>query len=333
MAMDWIRTMALVTCGLAVACGDDADPAGGGTEGEDGTSTGAMPPDGTGAVDTGGDTGVATGGVDSGGPATDSGGPADTGGSDEESSGGPPPGTCQPTPTRMVVLGDSITACVGGGGKDSDDCAFKRLNDHLAATYGPITYENLGVGGAVTTDVSGSQIFDIEVGMPGHVIVVIYIGGNDLAQYIFLPDGVAEDGWNNTTAPEVAQAWEEILDFLGDEANFPDGVTLLMNTQYNPFDDCTAPPYFVSELKFQLLQGHNDALTARADSREWAFITDQYPSFLGHGHYVNDSNCPHYDASYEGWLADLIHPNPPGYHNLADMMIETVDQEIYGDCP
>lgn len=341
MTMDWLRAMVVSTagCGLMasgmVACGDpsgsdsgpdQASSSGGDTEEPPG-SGGPIPDPSTSGLDTG------SGGPDSEGttasPPSDTSASGDSG--EDTTTTGEPVG-CQPVPARMVVLGDSIPACVGVGGKDSNDCAPKQLNDYLVETYGPMTYENLSVGGAVTTDVSNDQIFDIEVGVPGHVIVVIYIGGNDLAQYMFLPDQNALDGWNNTTGPEVAAAWEDILDFLGDATNFPDGVTLLMNTQYNPFDDCTAPPYFISETKIELLHAHNQALTDRAASREWAFIADQHPSYLGHGHYVNDSSCPHYDASFEGWMGDLIHPNVLGHQHLSDVMAELADVEIYGAC-
>ena len=335
MRMDWLRAMVMcaatssmagmVACGEPTAGDEDtdasssggaeteelADSSGGPTTAPPGTASGEQEGDGESTADPPADT-------------------TDTG--EDTTTGEPPPGDCQPVPTRMVVLGDSIPACVGVGGKDSDDCAPKRLNDHLAATYGPLTYENLAVGGAVTSDVSNDQIFDIEVGVPGHVIVMIYIGGNDLAQYMFLPDQTAMDGWMNTTGPEVAAAWEDVLDFLGDPANFPDGVTLLMNTQYNPFDDCTAPPYFISETKIELLHAHNQALMDRAASREWAFIADQHPSYLGHGHYVNDASCPHYDETFEGWMGDLIHPNTLGHQHLGDVMAEAADLEIYGGC-
>lgn len=317
--------------GLLLACGGPASTDG---DGSDGTSSGGETDDPPGSTGMG-----PTTGLDSSGDGTGSDGgstslpPTDTTDTaDESSSGDPPPGDCQPVPTRMVVLGDSIVACVGVGGKGSDDCAPKRLNDHLAATQGPLTYENLSVGGAVTRDIPQFQLDDIEVGIPGHVLVVIYIGGNDLSPYIFGSDQAALDGWNNTTGPEVAAAWEEILTFLGDETNFPDGVTLLINTQYNPFDDCTAPPYFVSETKIELLHAHNEALIDRAASREWGFHADQHPSYLGHGHYVNDPSCPYYDESFEGWMGDLIHPNVLGHHHLADVMIEVADGQIYGGC-
>jgi lysophospholipase L1-like esterase len=338
MTMDWLRawTLIAVSSGSLVACGDPPSDDGGGSSGSTsgGSSTGGgseEPPNPTADPSEGG---VDTSGGMEGGSSSEGGsseGPADST-DDGDTSTGEPPASCQPTPTRMVILGDSIAACAVVGGKQSDDCAPKILNDHFAATYGPLTYENLAVGGAVTSDIPQNQLSDIEVGIPGHVVVMIYIGGNDLAGYIFGSDQAAIDGWNDTTGPEVAAAWEEILAFLEDESNFPDGVTLLMNTQYNPFDDCTAPPYFVSETKIELLHAHNDALVERANSRPWGFIADQHPSYLGHGHYVNDQSCPHYDASFDGWMGDLIHPNALGHHHLADVMIEVADTQIYSGC-
>lgn len=335
MKMDWLRaSMVIAACsGSLAACGVPSSSDGDGTEGATGSGgdTGSgteAPPDPTADPSaSGADTG--SGGMEGGSGSDD--GPDDTTGGDETTTG-EPPAACQPTPTRMVILGDSIPACAGVGGKQSDDCAPKRVNDHFAATYGPITYENLSVGGAVTSDVPQYQLPDIEVGIPGHVLVMIYIGGNDLAPYIFQSDQAAIDGWNDTTGPEVAAAWEEILAFLGDEANFPDGVTLLVNTQYNPFDDCTAPPYLVSATKIELLHAHNQALADRAHAQPWGFVADQHPSYLGHGHYVNDQSCPYYDASFEGWMGDLIHPNALGHRHLADIMIEVADTEIYGGC-
>ncbi len=330
--MNWLRAMVLTAAsgGVLVACGEPATGDGGETDASSSGGDTQAPTD-TGPGDGPGTSLDSSGSV--GGSSSETGDPpgttTDTG---EDTSTGEPPAGCQPVPTRMVVLGDSIAACAGVGGKNSDDCAPKRLNDHLAATYGPLTYENYSVGGAVTRDVPQYQLPDIEIGIPGHVIVMIYVGGNDLSPYIFQSDQAAQNGWDNTTGPEVAAAWEEILAFLGDATNFPDGTTLVMNTQYNPFDDCTAPPYNVSEVKTQLLHAHNDALTARADSQPWAFIADQHPSYLGHGHYVNNSGCPYYDASFEGWMGDLIHPNVLGHHHLNDVMVELADQQIYGAC-
>jgi lysophospholipase L1-like esterase len=334
MSMKVHRRLASVVIALSsaasVACGNPSSSDGGdGSESSDGSEDTDARTSSSG-LDTGSSGAATSTSTTASSGTTTSSDTADTTDTDDDPTG--PPGSCQPTPTRMVILGDSIVACAGVGGKNSSDCAPKIVNDHFAATYGQITYENLSVGGSVTTDIPQDQLPDIEVGIPGHVLVMIYIGGNDLAPYIFQSDQAALNGWNNTTGPAVAAAWEEILAFLGDAAHFPDGVTLLVNTQYNPFDDCTAPPYFVTPTKIELLHAHNDALTDRAMSQPWGFVADQHPSYLGHGHYVNDASCPYYDASFVGFMGDLIHPNALGHHHLAEVMIEVAETEIYGAC-
>jgi lysophospholipase L1-like esterase len=259
-------------------------------------------------------------------------GAMDTGDGDSGGSGsGGESGLCLPKPTRLIVFGDSIAACFGVGGKQSNDCAPKIVQQYISDTYGPVSYENLAVNGDRTTHVPDQQLPGMEVG-PGHALVMIYIGGNDLAQYIFSSDDEAVNAWENTTGPEVAQKWEEIFDFLEDPANFPDGVTLLMNNQYNPFDDCTAPPYeSVTPIKTMLLHQHNDALAERAAAHDIAFITDQHSSYLGHGHHFDDSSCRSYIEGGQGWMFDIIHPNVAGHRNLADEMQLVVDS-FYDGC-
>ena len=308
--------------GILAAEGD-----GGADDGADGAADG---------VDDGADGGPGgEGGADSGeGDGADD-GVADTGGGDD---GSPTSGesggqelTCEPAATRFVVFGDSIFACFGpAGGKNSDNCSAKIVADYVSETYGPVSYENLAVNGAVTHDVPDSQMPGMEV-KPGHAIVLIFIGGNDLAQYIFSSDDQAEAGWAST-APEVAQKWEEIFAFIEDPANFPDGATVIMNTQYNPFDDCTAAPYAsVTPYKTMLLHQHNDALRDRADAHDYAFMVDQHPSYLGHGHHFDKSECPHTIDGADGWMADMIHPNVAGHRHLADE-IQAVIDTLYEGC-
>lgn len=287
---------------------DDAPGDDGGPGGEGGGGSGAD--DGDDAAD--------TGAADSGGPGT---GGAESGGAEE---------LCLPAPTRLIVFGDSIFACFGVGGKNSDNCAPKIVSDYFAENYGPVSYENLAVNGDRTKHVPDDQMPNMAVG-PGHALVLIFIGGNDLAQYIFVSDDEAASGWD-TTAPEVAQKWDEIFAFLEDPANFPDGVTVVMNTQYNPFDDCTAPPYeSVTPFKTMLLHDHNDLLRARADAHDYAYMVDQHPSYLGHGHHYDDSACPHFAEGAGGWMFDIIHPNAEGHRNIATE-IEAVIDTLYAGC-
>jgi lysophospholipase L1-like esterase len=331
-SLQWLA-VAVVGCGF----GDDpfagdsgvilVDGEGGADGVDDGADDGADDAaDGGPGGDGGGDDGADDGGDD---------GVAESGGTDDGAATGGTDGgeelVCLPSATRLVVFGDSIFACFGpAGGKNSDNCSAKIIADYISDNYGPVSYENLAVNGAVTRDVPDSQMPGMEV-KPGHAIVLIFIGGNDLAQYIFSSDEQAESGWNQT-APEVAQKWEEIFAFIEDPANFPDGATVIMNTQYNPFDDCTAAPYAsVTPYKTMLLHEHNDALVERADARDYAFMVDQHPSYLGHGHHADKSECPHYIEGASNWMADVIHPDVEGHRHLADE-IQAVIDTFYAGC-
>jgi hypothetical protein len=236
---------------------------------------------------------------------------------------------CAPAPARMVVLGDSIMACVGAGGKQADTCGVKALHTQLTAMFPDLTYENNSVGGAVTADVAEQQINTVQGG-PGHVLLLIYIGGNDLAQYIFVSDQEAQAGYDNDI-PVLLLHWQSIFTYFADETRFPDGVTLIMNTQYNPFDDCTAPPYNLSQLKTMLLHDFNMELTSLAGANPHTFIADQFTTFLGHGHHNTVTTCPHYMAGFDNWMADLIHANELGHANFVVEWTKITDQ-IYVDC-
>jgi lysophospholipase L1-like esterase len=245
-----------------------------------------------------------------------------TPGADAGSSGGST-GAGAPRPARMVVLGDSIAACANVGGKMSADCSLKKLFDYLKATYAPaLTYDNQAVGGAVTADVPARQLDAVQPG-PGPVLVVVFVGGNDLSKYIFASDAAAMKGLE-TDLPGVLAAWDKVFAFFDDRSKFPDGYRLILNNQYNPFDDCTALPYNVSAQKFELLHQFNGEL-AKVAQAKGATITDQYTPFLGHGHHYNVVKCPHYMVGAVGWMSDLIHPNAAGHADLFEQWKRTVD--------
>ncbi len=239
--------------------------------------------------------------------------------------------SCAPKPTRLVVLGDSITACSTIGGINGDGCSPKIFHSYLDGSHAAgLDYQNHAVGGAVTDDVPNRQLDRIATGQPGHVLVLIYIGGNDLQPYIFISDGAAESRFE-TDMPRILNEWTRILDFFDDQTKFPDGVTVMMNTQYNPFDDCTASPYNLSAYKIDLLGQFNNNLRTVADARDNVVLTDQHSPYLGHGHHYNVDSCPHYASGAESWMADLIHPNRAGHANLAAQWADTADR-MYQDC-
>jgi len=255
----------------------------------------------------------------------------DAGGAPEVAAGGPStPGTPTPptggkvVPTRFIVLGDSIAACSNVGNENGANCSAKKLFDYVKASYAPaLVYQNGAVGGAVTADVSDRQLQSVTPG-PGHALVLIYIGGNNLAKYLFAGDAVAERGYM-TDLPGIKANWEAIFGFFQDKTKFPDGSTVLMNNQYNPFDDCTAAPYFLSAKKNMLLDAFNKELATIA-SAKGAVLTDQHTPFLGHGHHYSVRTCPHYKDNQTPWMDDLIHPNAAGHENLFQQWKATVDR-------
>ncbi len=263
----------------------------------------------------------------------------------EESSGGDTTGSaetgdpsggevCGELPTRMLFFGDSLFACFGlDGEKDAPSCSARLGHEYLAETYAPgVTYENLAVSGAVTADVVNQQMPGAPVGMPGHTLVVIWVGGNDISGLLLSSDADAENTYRNDLAPRLEMYWDQMLTWVDDPANFPDGATLVINTQFNPFDDCSEDPYaFMSPLKTGLLSEYNEVLRTRVAERDDTYLSDQYPEFLGHGHHYATEGCPNYAPDSPYWMiggTDLVHPNGLGHVSIAGTLDAALD-DIY----
>ncbi len=253
-------------------------------------------------------------------------GDTDGGGTD----GGDGPSICAETPSRLVVLGDSIAACFGVNGRDAASCGPKIFSEDMATRYAPgISYENLAVSGSVTTDIVDEQLATIFTGA-GHAMVLIYVGGNDIQRYLTQADAAAEAGLS-ADLPGIKDDWRSIFAFFADTTNFPDGATIIMNNQYNPFDECTAPPFNLSSTKNALLVQFNTELANLADEEEGVYLTDQYTAYLGHGHHYNVQACPHYQAGLQPFMEDLIHPNVAGHAHLAVQWSAMADT-LYAGC-
>lgn len=222
--------------------------------------------------------------------------------------------TCQPTPERLIVLGDSIMSCHGVGGKDDPNCGPKQFHQWLNLFVSPgLSYENLSKGGARTVHVAEEQIFAIDEA-EGHALVLIYIGGNDLQALLYMPDNLAAELYPEMKA-SLQEYWAEIYDYLEDPQNFPDGATIMINTQYNPFDDC----YGTSEIKIDLLADYNQMIASFSEDMAARYTADPYTLFLGHGHNYQRRTCPHYQPNSDYWMGDLIHPNLMGHGHLGDL--------------
>ena len=252
------------------------------------------------------------------------GGPTD-GGTDIDAA----PRMCAAKPKRVVVLGDSITACSVIGGAQNADCVSKKVSDYVIATYGATTYQNLAVGGAKLADIQ-AQLDNIQPAA-GPALVIMYIGGNDLSPFIFQSDQQAMAGYA-MIEPMMTSVYNAVFAKLANTTTFPDGAVLLMNTQYNPFDDCTASPYNLSPAKTALLHTFNDKVISIANAHiQQAIVVNQHGPFLGHGHHYNVATCPFYKAGAAAWMQDTIHANPAGNVDLANVMNAGVDR-LYRDC-
>ncbi len=239
------------------------------------------------------------------------------------------PRACAAKPSRVVVLGDSITACSVIGGAQNADCVSKKFSDYVIAQYGATTYENHAVGGAKLSDIA-NQLTTIQPAA-GPALVVIYIGGNDLSPFIFQSDAQAMTAYA-MIEPMLTSVYSSVFTKLADTTTFPNGAVLLMNTQYDPFDDCTASPYNLSPAKIAILHKFNDKVVEIANAHgDAAIVVDQLPPFLGHGHHYNVAACPFYTAGAVGWMQDTIHANPAGNVTLANVMKAGADR-LYRDC-
>ncbi|MGH1343874.1 MAG: GDSL-type esterase/lipase family protein [Nannocystales bacterium] len=321
----WTKGVLWAAVLVAAGCPADSDETGSGTDGE--TSTGDVATTGTDPSGTTAEPGSTSGVNES----ETSDGDSSSGAAEEtgDPSGGD---VCGDIPTRMMFFGDSLFACFGQDGKiESETCSARLSHEYLAENYAPdATYENLAVSGAVTRDVVNMQLPGAPVGMPGHTLVVVWVGGNDISPLLLQSDAAAEDAYRNELVPEFEMLWDGIEAWVDDPANFPDGATLIINTQFNPFDDCSADPYaFMSPLKTQLLGEYNDTLRARVDARPNTYLSDQYPVFLGHGHHFGTEGCPNYADGSAYWMlggADLVHPNGLGHVSIAGTLNGALDE-------
>lgn len=317
----------LAVCAFAlVACGDDSSPMTDG--GVDATSMDASfdapatdaPADDSGLDDAGDDAG------------RDSGMPGD---SDHMSYFAP--GQTPELATRLVILGDSISAGAGAGGAsrvyhallaDNDDSTWPddSDNDLVALTGGDVDIVDYSRGGATTRNLRGQTDGALEeIGLPasGHTIVVLTIGGNDLQSALI---------GGNPTGPLLDDAIDAIRAMAArflDPDDFPDGTSLYLATVYDPsdgeahVDGCflgLTLPEFVSAL---------DVWRERyiEAGMELGFsVVDALGHYHGHGHNYENMDNPYYDAEDNtGWFSDCIHPNTRGHHELRRLFYEAMD--------
>lgn len=235
---------------------------------------------------------------------------------------------CRPVPARMVALGDSIAACLL-----SLACAPDLIADYLREHYAPdLQYERYAVSGSHTRDWM-KQAENIPPA-PGHLLVWVYLGGNDLIACANGPLTQLIECIDDALAAASGE-WQKLFTYFNDRERFPDGVTFLLNTQYTPDDECRMPSSGPGGAAFDAkLAQWNDALFIQpALTRPDTITVDQYPDWLGHGRNANKRGCPYCDRdNNERWLEfDGIHPNAVGQTHIADKWKVALDA-MYGAC-
>jgi hypothetical protein len=224
--------------------------------------------------------------------------------------------TCRPTPARFIVLGDSIAECAS---TPRSECAPTLVFDYLKAhASSSLTFENHAVDGTRVSDLV-SQAAQVEGG-PGHVFVWIYSIGNDLL-------GGATD------PVPLVEGYKNLFDYFSDRSRFPGGATFLLNTQYEPYDQCAVPgvanpgsPAITQLIKDMNQKVFLDVAEARPDT----IAIDHYPDFLGHGENADVSGCPYCGADNTPWVY-AVHPTVAGYAHMAAKWETALDEML--TCP
>jgi hypothetical protein len=160
-------------------------------------------------------------------------------------------------------------------------------------------------------------------GGSGHVYVWTYCIGNDLSG-------------GNFDATSLKAGYEEMFDYFTDATRFPDGATFLLNTQYNPYDDCRvlggAGATIPSTVDQRIVDVNRAVFLDVAEARSDTVAIDQLPDFLGHGENANFSGCPYCGADNTTWLGFGPHPNVIGQSHIADKWIALFKSMLAGKC-
>lgn len=244
-------------------------------------------------------------------------------------------------PSRVIFLGDSITA---GYGNTEDSLAYTALLQHNDADAWPgyddedldSLYPDLSEvidvsrGGATTSSLVRTQLGQVEdqLSMPaaGPSLVVMTIAGNDMQELIFNEDET------DAKLAEVLDNLTETMAFFQDPDRFPDGTRVYIANVYEPSDGVgQADSCFYSlDLNGVLsaLLENNQNTRALAEELGFAWV-DMYGHFLGHGYYSEDETNPYYDAEDPSlWFAsDCIHPNDRGHHEVRRLFMAAIRGE------
>lgn len=272
----------------------------------------------------------------------------------------PVDGTARDAVTHVIVLGDSISQ---GEGAESVELSYASLlvdnvddrypedaGEDLRHHFGEhIHYINVAHTGDTTYDVvskqlpkllarlhedarngiGGSYLQGDSFVLPGHVVVVMTAGGNDV-QAAIRPD----PNFTGATLSKSLVNLRTILDTFADKQHFPGGASAYMSNVYDLTD---GEDQFHLGLRGAVLPGFSKALDAW--SRAYAVLArdkqarliDSLSLFRGHGfNFANPAN-PYFDEEDTLlWLydRDCIHPNNLGHHMLRRAFLQQIQSDF-----
>lgn len=326
----WSRSFLSVTVTLMAACSADVTPGGGGDE----------------------DAGEAPGTPD-GAPAT------------APDAGGPPPGVDAAPPmvqlpidrldqlSLVIVVGDSLAAgynAPGNNGTGGRGYARLMVTNHadfpayaghdLATLYPGVQFRNLAESGATSGDavnrVKGALSGSLPASVPGDVLVLINVGGNDfndsVATMISTPVTQARAAELRANLAEIIALLRERYDdpaagkrveFLVDNIHdSTDGLGTVPPQFDDGFCGTIQNPIFTPDLRALALSNlalMNDAVAAEAAAQEVELV-DIQAAFIGHG--MNSGDERFIDG-------DCAHPTAQGHDLIRRLSWEILTGERY----
>jgi len=254
-----------------------------------------------------------------------------------------PPGLTPEVATRLVILGDSISAGSGASSASNIYHALLAANDDgtyptesdtdlESLTGGAVEIVDVSRGGATTSNLGGQMAnLGRAISLPaaGHTVVVLTIGGNDLQSAVLGGDAT---GALLTDAMGRIRA---MVEFFQDPGNFPDGTSLYLAAVYDPSDGQAQIPTCFFGLSLPQLVAALDVWRAEyfALGTEMGFaVVDVLGGFHGHGFFNDNMMNPYYDADDPThWFSDCIHPNDRGHHEIRRLFYEAMDPTYRAD--
>lgn len=247
-------------------------------------------------------------------------------------------------PSRIVFVGDSITA---GYGATHDELAYAKLLEHndsdtwpgfddadLEVEASTATWINVAVPGAITDDVLRDQLPRLETqlgeNVVGPTIVIMTIGGNDVQSAML--DILSGDP--SDVVDHVVGNVRTTLEWFQDAERFPDGAYIYFTNVYDPTDNQGQVQACFFGIDLNALRPYltdvNAGLRALAVERGASMI-DLYGSFQGHGYTYDNADLTTYigDDPTLWFASDCIHPNDRGHHELRREFAAAVRGEVY----